>query len=82
MFQISVVALGTARAWYEREMQALHDQGRWKWLPTRVLENYHFANGETPMPNMEKENYKQLLRSKDEPAKDGTGIQFVFQKIL
>ncbi len=80
VFQMGTVAMGKARARFEREMQALHDQGRWKWFPTRVLENYHFAKGGTPMPNVDKENYEQLLRSKDEPGKDGTGLQYVFQK--
>ena len=78
MFQVGAIAIGKSRNVYEREMKSLQDQGKWKWLPTRVLENYHFRKGGTPMPVDDGEICKEKFGTIDKESSEG--LQFIFQK--
>ena len=80
VFQVGVVALGNSKEVYEQAMQEIHDKGKWNWLSTRVLENYHFPEGGTPKPLEEGQNSKKILTSTTTDKTASQGMQFIFQK--
>ena len=79
LFQSGLVALGSSKKRYETAMQDYEDQGKWKWLSSRVLEKYQFPEGGTAKPLDEGKKSKQIQTTiTDEVA--AKGIQFIFQK--